>query len=313
MSTLAVEKLVHKGCDAYLAYILDPKVDSAALQNIRVVKEFLDVFSKELPRLPPKREVDFGIELLPKATLVSTSPYRMLPKELKAKLQELLDCGFIRPILTQAPVLIQPESGKDYVVYSDASHSGLGYVLMQGRKGHYLYGERCVIYADHKSLKYLLTQKELNLRQRLWIKLLKDYDCTIEYHSSRANAVADALSKKSMLELREMFAKLSLYDNFGLLAKLQVRTLIKEIKLKFCVPSDLELRQSILREAHSSSYAMHPRGSKMYRDLCAQYWWLGMKHDVADFVARCLTCQQVKVEHQFPLCFLQSIQVPQRK
>ncbi|XP_052878884.1 uncharacterized protein LOC128285427 [Gossypium arboreum] len=98
---------------------------------------------------------------------------------------------------------------------------------------NYLYGERCVIYTDHKSLKYLLTQKDLNLRQRRWIKLLKDYDFTIEYHPGRANVVADALSKKSMSELRAMFAKLCLSDNGDLLTELQVRpTLIEEIKLK---------------------------------------------------------------------------------
>ncbi len=62
---------------------------------------------------------------------------------------------------------------------------------------HYLYGETCQIFIDHKSLKYLLTQKELNLRQRKWIELLKDYDYTIEYHPGKANVVADALSYKS--------------------------------------------------------------------------------------------------------------------
>ena len=59
---------------------------------------------------------------------------------------------------------------------------------------HYLDGEKCIIYTDHKSLKYLLTQKELNLRQRRWIELLKDYDRSIENHPGKANVVADALS-----------------------------------------------------------------------------------------------------------------------
>ena len=62
---------------------------------------------------------------------------------------------------------------------------------------HYLYGETCQIFTDHKSLKYLFTQKELNLRQRRWLELIKDYNCTIEHHSGRANVVADALSRKS--------------------------------------------------------------------------------------------------------------------
>jgi hypothetical protein len=59
---------------------------------------------------------------------------------------------------------------------------------------HYLYGEKCEIFTDHKSLKYLFTQKELNLRQRRWLELIKDYDCVISYHPGKANVVADALS-----------------------------------------------------------------------------------------------------------------------
>jgi hypothetical protein len=66
---------------------------------------------------------------------------------------------------------------------------------------HYLYGERCEIYTDHKSLKYLFTQKELNMRQRRWLELIKDYDCEINYHPGKANVVADALNRKSMAEL----------------------------------------------------------------------------------------------------------------
>ena len=76
---------------------------------------------------------------------------------------------------------------------------------------------------DHKSLKYLLTQKELNLRQRRWIELLKDYDCSIKYHPSKPNRVVDVLSRRVVSDLRAMFARLSLFDDGSLLAKLQVR------------------------------------------------------------------------------------------
>ena len=64
-----------------------------------------------------------------------------------------------------------------------------------------MYGKRCEIYTDHKSLKYFFTQKELNMRQRRWLELIKDYDYEINYHPSKANVVADALSRKSIVEL----------------------------------------------------------------------------------------------------------------
>ena len=62
---------------------------------------------------------------------------------------------------------------------------------------HYLYGEKCFIYTYHKSLKYFPSQRELNLRQRRWIELIKDYDCVIDYHPGKANVEADALKRKS--------------------------------------------------------------------------------------------------------------------
>ena len=124
----------------------------------------------------------------------------------------------LKGMLVEAPVLKHPTSGKDYTLYSDASSIGLGCVLMQDGKvvayasrqllpheqnypthdlelaavvfalkiwPHYLYGEKCRIYTDHKSLKYLLTQKELNLRKRRCLELFKDYDCVIDSCHSR--------------------------------------------------------------------------------------------------------------------------------
>jgi hypothetical protein len=70
---------------------------------------------------------------------------------------------------------------------------------------HYLFGQRCDIYTDHKSLKYIFTQSELHMRQRRWLELVKDYDLEIHYHPSKANVVADALSRKSHVNMAVAF------------------------------------------------------------------------------------------------------------
>ena len=88
---------------------------------------------------------------------------------------------------------------------------------------HYLYGEKCFIYTDQKSLKYLPSQRELNLRQRRWMELIKDYDCVIDYHPGKANVVVYTLSRKTMQTLRTLNAHLSLTDDGTVVIELIAR------------------------------------------------------------------------------------------
>ena len=131
---------------------------------------------------------------------------------------------------------------------------------------HYLYGETFHIFTDHKSLKYIPTQKELNLRQRRWIELLKDYDCTINYHPGKANVVADALSRKavervagmtehhlnSLISLQAMNVSLSVNDGM-LLATMKVRPqLLEDVKQAQLNDSDLKKLQKKKQEGKPS-------------------------------------------------------------
>ncbi|KAL8133741.1 hypothetical protein AgCh_008979 [Apium graveolens] len=110
LSVIQARRLLRQGCEAYLAHVVDTKKETPILDEIPIVREFPDVFLQELPELPPDREIEFSIDLIPGAESVSKAPYRMAPmemKELAKQLQELLDKGVIRPSISPwgAPVL----------------------------------------------------------------------------------------------------------------------------------------------------------------------------------------------------------------
>ena len=171
-------------------------------------------------------------------------------------------------------------------------------------------GNKVHIFTDHKSLKYIFTQSELNMRQRRWLELIKDYNLEAHYHPGKANVVADALSQKShqveetplSLNHAEVLAHIALTSE--LLEQIireqredtkeipHIRKLIAEgrgphfsvdehgvvrYKDRLVVPFSKELRRKILSEAHHSKLSIHPGSNKMYHDLRHLNWWSNMK------------------------------------
>ncbi|GJS01961.1 putative reverse transcriptase domain-containing protein [Tanacetum coccineum] len=268
----------------------------------------------------------------------------------------------IKQKLCSARILDLPERSEDFVVYCDASHKCLGAVLIQREKviayasrqlkihkknytthdlelgsvvfalkicRHYLYGTKCTVFTDHKSLQHILNQKELNMRQRRWLELLSDYDCDICYHPGKANIVADALSRKERIEplrVRALVMTIGL-DLPKRILEAQIEALkpenlenedvggmirkdIPKEKLKphadgtlwlnnrSWLPCYGDLRFVIMHESHKSKYSIHPGSENMYQDMKKLYWWPNMKANIAAYVSKCLTCAKVKAEHQ---------------
>ncbi|GJU51433.1 putative reverse transcriptase domain-containing protein [Tanacetum coccineum] len=214
--------------------------------------------------------------------------------------------------LCSAPILALPEGSENFVVYCDASHKGLGAVLMQKEKviayasrqlkiheknytthdlelgavvfalkmwRHYLYGTKCVVYTDHKSLQHILDQKELNMRQRGGEKRreITNEDC-------------------------------------GMIKNLEPRTDgTLCLKNRSWIPCFGDLRALIMHESHKSKYSIHPGSDKMYQDLKKLYWWPNMKAEIATYVSKCMTCAKVKAEYQKPSGLLVQPKIPEWK
>ncbi|GKD51450.1 putative reverse transcriptase domain-containing protein [Tanacetum coccineum] len=285
---------------------------------------------------------------------------KLTQKSVKFNWTEKAETAFhlLKQKLCSAPILALPEGSENFMVYCDASRKGLGAILMQRDKviayvsrqlkiheknytthdlelgavvfalkmwRHYLYGTKCVVFTDHRSLQHILDQKELNMRQRRWLEFLSDYDCEIRYHPGKANVVADALSRKELikpLRVRALVLMTGLNlpvqilnaqvearkeENYGteylsgMIKNLEPRadgTLY--LRNRSWIPCLGDLRTLIMHESHKSKNSIHPGPNKIYQDLKKLYWWPNMKAEIATYVSKCLTCAKVKAECQKP-------------
>nr|GEW93860.1 putative reverse transcriptase domain-containing protein [Tanacetum cinerariifolium] len=292
---------------------------------------------------------------------------KLTQKKVKFEWGDKQEAAFqlLKQKLCSAPILALPEGSEDFIVYYDASNKGLGAVLRQREKGisyasrqlkiheknytthdlelgavvfalkiwrHYLYGTKCTVFTDHKSLQHILDQKELNTRQRRWLELLSNYDCDIHYHPGKANVVADALSRKEReppLRVRALVMTIGLdlprkilnaqtearklenikkEDVRGMLVensrypeKVRTEKLEPHADGTLCLngrswlPCYGDLRTVIMHESHKSKYSIHSGSEKMYQDMKKLYWWPHMKADIATYVNKCLTCAKFAI------------------
>ncbi|GKB10433.1 putative reverse transcriptase domain-containing protein [Tanacetum coccineum] len=275
---------------------MEKKSDEKRLEDIPVVREFLEVFPKDLPVLPPIRQVEFQIDLIPGAkdgsfrmcidywelNKLTVKNRYLLPRiddlfdqlqglsvyskidlrsgyhQLRVRGEDIPKTSFrtrsdnvqflghlidsqglhVDPAkieaLYEAPILALPEGNNDFVVYCDASHQGLGAVLMQREK------VICILIPQLNPHEENNTLMSLDLRS--------NYDCEIRYHPGKANVVADALSRKERI--------------------------------------------------------------KPLRDLKKLYWWPNMKAITTEYVGKCLTCSRVKAEYQKPSGLMVQPEIP---
>nr|GFA39563.1 putative reverse transcriptase domain-containing protein [Tanacetum cinerariifolium] len=217
------------------------KSEEKRLEDVPIVRELLEVFPEDLPGLPPARQVEFQINLVPGAAPVARSPYRLAPsemQELSTQLKELFDKGFIRPSTSPwgAPVLFVKKKDGSFRMCIDyrelnkltmknrylisriedlKEHEGHLKLILKLLKEEELYAKfsKCefwlskvqflghVIDSEGIHVDPVKIKKELNMRQRRWLELLSEYDCEIRYHPGKANVVADALSQKKRSKL----------------------------------------------------------------------------------------------------------------
>ncbi|XP_073131819.1 uncharacterized protein [Henckelia pumila] len=328
----------------FLASLIgDLEVQRPKLGEVKVVKDFPEVFPDDVAVLPPVREVEFGIELLPETKPASKAPYRLAPtemKELKDQLQELLDKGeehrqhltTVLQILKEKQLYakftkgieVDPskvEAVRNWVAPKNATEIR----SFLGLAGYYrrfiqdffkialpltsLTRKADALSRKSATLNQLTVQQELIAEiERMWLEVFEPMEvCTL----AALTVVPSFLERIRAGQASD--EQLTLWRNRdeakgGTLYT--VKDGIVHHRGRMWVPAVDSLRFEVMTDAHTISYSIHPGSTKMYKDLQSLYWWPGMKRDVVKFVNECLTCQQVKIKHQRSAGLLKPLSIP---
>uniref|UniRef100_A0A1U7YRA6 Uncharacterized protein LOC104247112 n=2 Tax=Nicotiana sylvestris TaxID=4096 RepID=A0A1U7YRA6_NICSY len=445
ISYLKARKMISKGYIYHLVRVRDAEAKPPTLQSIPVVNEFPDVFPDELPGLPPEREIEFSIDVLPDTQPISIPPYRMAPaelRELKVQLKDLLDKDYRQlnkstiknkyPLpriddlfdqlqgakyfskidlrsgyhqvrvrekdipktafrtryghfeflvmsfgLTNAPAAFMDLMNTifrpyldvfvivfidDILVYSrsEAEHAGHLRIVLQTLQDRKLYAKlsKCEFWLNSVAfLGHVISDEGISVdtqkidavknwprpttpsEVRSFLGLAGYYRRFVEGFSSISSPLTKLTQKATKFQWSDTCER-SFQELKNRLTSAPVLTLpegtegyvvycdasgIQQCKSmafgigkdgalryqsRLCVPNVAGLREKIMNEIHQSRYSIHPGSTKMYHDVKEQYWWDNMKKSIAEFVAQCPNCQQVKIEHQKPGGLLQNIEIP---
>nr|GEU84786.1 putative reverse transcriptase domain-containing protein [Tanacetum cinerariifolium] len=288
ISHTKTQEYLTKGCHVFLVNITATKDEDKSkgkrLKDLPVVQDFPEVFPKDLPGIPPTRQVEFRIDLIPGDAPVARAPYRLAPsemKELAEQLLELTDKGFIRPMKNRYPLpriddIFNQLQGSS--VYSKIDLR-LEYHQLRVREEDIPKTAFRLDMGDKQEAAFQRIKQKLCSAPFLALpEGSKDFvvycDALIQ---GKANVVADALSRKERVPLR-------------------IRALTV-----------------IMHESHKSKYSIYPGSKKMYQDIKKLYWWPNMKSNIATYVSKCLTCAKVKAEHQRPSGLLVQPKIPEWK
>ncbi|GJW50122.1 putative reverse transcriptase domain-containing protein [Tanacetum coccineum] len=244
--------------------------------------------------------------------------------------------------LCSAPILALLKESKDFIAYCDASIKGLGDVLMQRENvvayasrqlkiheknytthdlelgavvfalkiwRHCLYGTKCTVYTDHKSLQHIINQKDYDFRALVMT-------IGLDLPKKILNAQTEARKPKN---IKNKDVGGMLIKNSKDPEKLRTEKLEPRVDGTLCLNGRSwlhcygNLRTMIMHESHKLKYSIHPGSNKMYQDMKKLYWWPNMKADITTYVRKCLTCAKVKAEHQRPSGLLVQLKIPQWK
>ncbi|XP_074267064.1 uncharacterized protein LOC141590366 [Silene latifolia] len=362
ISTVTLKSCLRKRGELILCHVRDTREEVPGAASIPVVQYFQDVFPDEIPGLPPQRDIDFVIDLKPGAGPISKLPYRMGPKELeelKKQLEELLDKGYVRPSVSPwgAPVLFV--KNKDGSMGLCIDYRELINVTIKNRcplpqiDGLFdeLSGARIFYKINLRSGYHQLRIKNEDIPKTAFRTRSSGFCLEIvaslslwSYFYGKANAVADALSRKSVHALCTAMSRMKLCEEVEKMTISMIKkgdtigdlTIKPELYDEIRKKQEGDARVARWREAvgeavvEGGKQQFHvgsdgglrfderwcvPDDEELKRKILteAHSTPYSMKKEVAEFVARCLVCQRVKGEHKRPQGKVQSLDVPEWK